>query len=86
MTVLYDGISRVANFFKIDLRNLTDTVSIDRLKPAHLDTNAKLPAVNPRDAPTFKSTASPEPQVRKTRSGLHVHFQSATFLSFIVNL
>lgn len=40
----YDGpfkvISRATKFFNTDLGNRTDTVSLDRLKPAHLDTDA----------------------------------------------
>ena len=78
-------ILRATKFFKVDLGNRTDTVSIDRLKPSHLDTGTKLPAANPRDEPT----AAPEPQVRpwfdKQDVAAMSIFQSATFLSFIVN-
>ena len=74
----YDGpfkvISRATKFFKIDLGTRTDTVSLDRLKPAHLDTAAKLSTATPRDEPAPDPTDSPEPQARRTRSGRHVHF------------
>ena len=74
----YDGpfkvMLRATKFFKVDLGNRTDTVSIDRLKPAHLDTDTKLFAANPRDEPTSEPTAAPEPQVRQTRCGRHAHF------------
>ena len=70
----YDGpfkvISRSTKSFKVDLGNRTDTVSIDRLKPAHRDTTlptATLPAATPTE-PTE------EPEVQRTRSGRHVHF------------
>jgi cleavage and polyadenylation specificity factor subunit 1 len=74
----YDGpfkvISRATKFFKVDLGNRTDTVSIDRLKPAHLDTDPPLPAANSCDEPTSAPPAAPAPPVRQTRSGRHVHF------------
>ena len=69
----YDGpfkvLSRSQKSFKVDLGNHTDSVSLDRLKPAHLDTPpaATLPA---------HSTTSPgqETPVRHTRSGCRVYF------------
>ena len=74
----YDGpfkvILRATKFFKVDLGNRTDTVTIDRLKPAHLDTDAKLPAANTRDEPTSEPTTAPDPQIRRTRSCRHFHF------------
>ena len=74
----YDGpfkvILRATKFFRVDLGNRTDTVTIGRLKPAHLDTDAKLPAANPRDEPTSEPTTAPDSQIRQTRSCRHVHF------------
>ena len=72
----YDGpfkvISRSTKSFKVDLGTRTDTVSIDRLKPAHLDKDTTLPQPTPPEEPAAETTA--EPQVRRTRSGRHVHF------------
>ena len=66
-------ISRTPKHFKVDLGNRTDSISIDRLKCAHLDTELVLPASTTPDAP--KSTSTPEePEARRTRSGRRVHF------------
>ena len=77
----YDGpfkvLSRSPKSFKVDLGNRTDTVSVDRLKAAHLDTatNATLPTAMPSTDPAITTpTTTEEPQVRRTRSGRHVHF------------
>ena len=73
----YDGpfkvISRTPKHFKVDLGNRTDSISIDRLKCAHLNTELVLPVSPTPDAP--QSTSTPEdPEARRTRSGRRVHF------------
>ena len=65
----YDGpylvIKRTDKHF-VKINGRTDTVSIDRLKPAHLDTDSMQPTTQ---------TASPlTSQYRTTRSGRCVHF------------
>ena len=65
-------ISRSTKSFKVDLGMCTDTVSIDRLKPAHLDKDTMLPQPTPPEEPAAETTA--EPQVQQTRSGQHVRF------------
>ena len=85
----YDGpypiIKCTAKYFTIKLNNRTENISIDRLKPAHLDpTNQCTPAPSQQSSP-----ASPTPQLRPstqpsvtptttnthtTRSGRRVHF------------
>ena len=76
----YDGpfkvISRSTKSFKVDLGNRTDTVSIDRLKPAHLDTDldtsTTLQKAPQAESPPAETTETP--QIRQTRSGRLVHF------------
>ena len=78
----YDGpfkvISRSPKHFKIDLGTRTDTISIDRLKCAHMDTaispttSRNQPASTPSSPPS-SLVDGPSP-VRLTRSGRQVHF------------
>ena len=74
----YDGpylvVKRTDKFFTIDINGRTDTVSLDRLKPAHLDTNHDMhitPSSNPPIEPQKTTSAQP---ARVTRSGRHVHW------------
>lgn len=73
----YDGPFKVfscsSKHFEVDLGTWTDSVSIDRLKPEHLDTDIVPPATSLPDIPTTPTTQA-ESNVRKTRSGRHVHF------------
>ena len=79
----YDGpyrvLARQDKYLTLELNGRQDTVSLDRLKPAHLD-------VAP-DTPITHSTAPPpppttDPPPRTTRSGRRVHFPErlATFI------
>jgi transposase InsO family protein len=88
----YDGpylvISRSTKHFKIDLGNRTDNISIDRLKPAHLDLEPTvLPSTTQPALPVNQQPVVPhEPPVRRTRSGRRVHFPDRYVkVSFIVN-
>ena len=87
----YDGpfkvLERCAKYFTLDINGRHDTVSIDRLKPAHLDSTC-----NPTDAvpdsavppPSISTPPSPIPvaepwssmpsTTRTTRSGRRVHW------------
>ena len=74
----YDGpfkvISRAPKYFKVDLGTRTDTVSIDRLKCAHLDTDPALPANTQAENPTTNTTfTKEEPKVGQT-----LHWKGAT--------
>ena len=66
----YDGpypvIKRTDKHFTVNINGRTDTVSIDRLKPAHLDTDNM--------QPTTQTATPPTPPCRTTRSGRRVHF------------
>ena len=87
----YDGpyrvLSREHKYCKLDLNGRQDTVSVDRLKPAHLDAASETttpPSTPPR--PTSTTPASPPPTppllTRTTHSGCQVHFPErlATFI------
>ena len=73
---LYDGpykvLKRNAKFFTLDRNGRSDTVSIDRLKPAHLDhlpKSATLPSSDQLIQP-----ATTQPAHTTTRSGRRVHW------------
>ena len=78
----YDGpfkvISRSPKHFGIDLETRTNTISIDRLKCAHMDTAISPITSNNQPASTPYSPPSPlidgSSPVRQTRSGCPVHF------------
>lgn len=86
----YDGpyrvLDRSAKFYTLDLNGRKDTVSVDRLKPAHFDTCPAIDTTHgpPPPAPPTCSTASPSQPARSTappdspprttRSGRHVHW------------
>ena len=85
----YDGpfpvIKRTDKHFTIALHNRTDTISIDRLKPAHLDSEISTPNTNTaysnaqNNQPTPHSPPPPShtpTDTRTTRSGRRVHFPS----------
>ena len=65
----YDGpyqvLKRTNKHFTLSIKGRHDTVSVDHLKPAHLDHDP--PHITP---PIATSTTTP----RTTRSGRHVHF------------
>ena len=69
----YDGpypvLKRTDKHFTIDINGRKDTVSVDRLKPAHLD-------IEPEHFITQPSPMNTQiqPITRTTRSGRHVHF------------
>eukprot|EP00794_Sanderia_malayensis_P014554 gene14554-biopygen11658 len=88
----YDGpykvLHRTDKHFSLDIKGKPNTVSIDRLKVAHLDT-AYLPLTSPppllsENAPLTTASTEPQPPPqqlpaqpslqRTTRSGRHVHF------------
>ena len=83
----YDGpfkiISRSPKYFKVDLGNRTDTVSIDRLKCAHLDTDPGLPS----STPATHTTLQPQKHLKFDEQDLAdmSTFLSVTWQSFVVN-
>jgi hypothetical protein len=95
----YPIIKRTDKHFTIKINDRTDTVSIDRLKPAHLDTTGITLDLDPLGCPRLQThTTSPTPRscsqntpsptpttsnTRKTRSGRRVHFP--TYLSHDVS-
>ena len=66
----YDGpysvLKRTDKHFTVDINGRKDTVSVDRLKPAHLDNDIPHPI-----SPTDSTAVAP---CRTTRSGRRVHF------------
>ena len=86
----YDGpfkvLDRAPKYFTINVKGRRDTVTIDRLKPAHLDTapsHTQPPVANPNSEKTLPvqrrdppSSSVMAPPTRSTRSGRHVHWPS----------
>lgn len=81
----YAVITRHDKFFTLNIHGKTDSISIDRLKPAYLDdsfTAVEQPSVIRHDKPVTRQsdTSDPTPpetptdKVRVTRSGRHVHW------------
>ena len=74
----YDGpykvLQRADKYFTLDVKGKQETVSLDRLKPAHLD----IPIEHCQDTSSYyanppNQTVS-DTNVRVTRSGRHVHW------------
>lgn len=83
----YDGpfliLRRADKYYTLDMNGRQEQVSLDRLKPAHLDTppplSDTLPGVQKRQAchestPSSAETAPVPVSARVTRSGRHVHW------------
>ena len=93
----YDGpfpvLSRSDKHFTVKLNGRTDTISIDRLKPAHCETEQPPNTSAHSSSRSRPDTASPTTtptsnlnsisSARTTRSGRHVHFP--TYLSRYVS-
>ena len=76
----YPIVKRTAKHFTIKLNDRTDTISIDRLKPAHLDSTTTLSETSHQQTSTTSPTPLPPPPASTaTRSGRQVHFP--TYLS-----
>ena len=83
----YDGpfpvVKRTAKHFTITINGRNNTISIDRLKPAHLDTEQSdhtthyIPASQAQPSPSPSPTPTHTPTIpRSTRSGRRVRFPS----------
>lgn len=77
----YDGpyrvLDRAPKYFTVEVKGRRDTVSIDRLKPAHLDTPAPHPTPQDTSQPVPTQSTSRDlipPPTRTTRSGRHVRW------------
>ena len=77
----YDGpykvLERSKKYFVIDIKGKKDTISLDRLKPAHLDNNSGLETnITPSVAPPVTTASQPTmpTPTRVTRSGRHVQY------------
>ena len=75
----YDGpfpiISRTDKHFTIAINGRNDTISIDRLKPAHIDSEDSQSSQNTPQSQSHSSPSHPPPTPTcSTRSGRHVHF------------
>ncbi len=84
----YDGpfkvLRRTDKYFLLDLNSRQDTVSVDRLKVAHLDPSTAVTSSPPNSNSSNSDIATPLPTpqpttpsaTRSTRSGRHVHWPS----------
>ncbi len=84
----YDGpfkvLRRTDKYFLLDLNSRQDTVSVDRLKVAHLDPSTAVTSSPPNSNSSNLDIATPLPTpqpttpsvTRSTRSGRHVHWPS----------
>ena len=81
----YDGpfevLQRADKFFVVLVKGQRQTISLDRLKPAHLEPQLTSPTSQLPTTPTPQLSSSPTPLslevpvlVRTTRSGRRVHF------------
>ena len=78
----YDGpylvVERHVKYFKVNVNGRIDTVSVDRLKPAFVESTSPPPALPPSAEQPAVSLPSATPTLaqssRVTRSGRHVHF------------
>ena len=76
----YRILDRSDRSYKLDLNGRTDSVSIDRLKPAHIDfpiavdtrmsSSSTSPTTTPPSQPTLSDTLSEDPATRTTRSSV----------------
>ena len=63
--------------FTIDVNGRNEVISLDRLKPAHIDNSSSIEEAGPIDDPFLPlspSVPTPPPTTRTTRSGRHVHW------------
>ena len=81
----YDGpykvLKRTEKYFTLDIKGKQETISLDRLKPAHLEYSSE----QCRDTTTYSNPPNelvPDASVRVTRSGRHVHWPKR-FLSTV---
>lgn len=80
----YDGpfkvVERADRYFTVDVKGRQDTISVERLKPAHLDSAVDPPAPAVVPDPPSAPSHTPLPvmtspsTLRTTRSGRHVHW------------
>ena len=83
----YDGpfkvVERADKFFTVDIHGRRDTVSIDRLKPAYIDSHVSTQRTPPLAPPSSSNTPTApvsaqmqaqSPPVQTTRSGRRVHW------------
>ena len=74
----YDGpykvLQRKEKYFVVDAKGKQDTISLDRLKPAHLDNSVSIPPVITEPSPTAHDNTTPQTTARVTRSGRKVRF------------
>ena len=71
----YEVLERSRKHFVIDIKGKRDTISLDRLKSAHLDNNIDLETnITPSVAPPVTTESQSTMPTRVTRSGRHVQY------------
>ena len=73
--VPFPVVKRTDKHFTVTINGQNDTISIDRLKPAHLETEHSDRTTHDRSASSAQPTPNPTPpSPRFTRSGRRVHY------------
>ena len=70
----YEVLNRTAKHFTVNINGRKEVISIDRLKPAYLDSDTPLPDNVPPPNPQCLADTDTNTSKRVTRSGRHVHW------------
>ena len=74
---LYKVLHKADKYFTLDISGRQDTVSVDRLKPAHIESSPTLDSPTPLssdDCPSSTPPPTAPTAIRTTRSGRQVHW------------
>ena len=71
---LYEVLNRTAKHFTVNIKGRNEVISIDRLKPAYLDSDTSLPDNMPPPNPLSLADVDNNTSKKVTRSARHVHW------------
>ena len=72
----HKAVKHGAKTFTVDVNGKQEVVSLDHLKPAHIEDSVTIDVTATDDtiSPPLPAVPTPPPTMRTTRSGLHVHW------------